>query len=203
MNKLAAIICLFGLIVGINTAAVVDDQFEELKAKFSKVGMVQMEIEISVYSQIFDDVDKAEGEISIADDGRYRAEINDDIYLFDGKCIWEYTPEHNQVTKDCLKEGEMFESTLSFLKNLDKYYQTDIVIAGHQYQLTRIDSARGALPDSMTVFINKDELEKIEYYDVNQDLNRIEFEEIEYFESPKEEIFSPSFPASAEVITLP
>jgi len=165
--------------------------------------MIRFNIESIVVSKIFGSIDTAHGDVSIADDGRYSAEINGDLYLFDGKCIWEYSAQNAQATKQCLKEDEEFENRLFFLKNLDHYYSTSSVSPDSIYKLIRAKEDDDALPDSLLVTLSESRLVKMEYYDLNNDLNVVSLKKESLSDSVENRVFSPAFPDSTEIIDLP
>jgi len=181
------------------------DKFESIKKEFTSAKLIRFEVATATVSKLFDDIDSARGEILIADDGRYNARLNDDIYLFDGRCIWEISGANRQATKQCLKEGEKFENRLFFIKELDKYFSTSIIKKDRQYQLRRNAGSDNALPDSLMVYINKSgsNISRLEYYDLNGDLNRVHILDREISSAISEDDFRINLPDSIEVITLP
>lgn len=179
------------------------DRFEAVKNEYAAAKIIKLDIEIVVVSQVFGNVDTARGEISIADDGRYLALINEDYYLFDGKCVWEYSAENNQATKECLKEGEHFENRLFFIKSLDHYYSTFTNISDSVYRLIRIKERQNSLPDTLIVYLSNSRLSSIEYLDLNDDLNRISILRETLLDTLAAGTFQISLPDSVEIITLP
>jgi len=160
---------------------------------------------ITVESKVFDDIDSAYGQIILAEDGRYRAEINGDIYLNDGNSNWEYSAENNQATQKIIRAGEIPDDRLTFFKDIDSFYNTSVIKKDFIYRLTKLDTADTALPDSMTVFLDENRLQisKIEYYDLNDDLNCIYIIEESYEDKIRKDLFELSLPDSVEIISLP
>jgi outer membrane lipoprotein-sorting protein len=200
------ILCLLGIAAASPRKIVVKpaiDRFQEIKTEYSLAAMVSFDILITVESKIFDEIDSAFGEISIARDGRYFARLNNDIYLFDGKCTWEFSDENNQATKRCLKEGEEIENRLAFIKNLDDYYETMVIEKNSIYKLIKNIENVESLPDSMKINLSEANLSKIEYIDLNDDLNKIWILRDNTTDSLDRDIFEINLPDSVEVITLP
>nr|MBN2277999.1 hypothetical protein [candidate division Zixibacteria bacterium] len=199
------IIRIFGLIL-LPLLSLVDaetgDPLEMKKQEYSRAAMIQLEVEIVVVSDVFDEIDTSRGEITIASDDRYRADINDDFYLFDGTCIREYSAENAQVTLDCLKEGEYFENQLSFIKDFDHCYKTEKSNIPGKYRLTKIPECGMQPPDSLTISIDKKSPASIEYFDLNGDLNRINILKETFYDSIDDDIFNLRLPDSVEVIEL-
>lgn len=179
------------------------DKFESVKKRYASAKMIDLGVDIIVVSDVFDDVDTSQGRILITDDGRYFAGLENDIYLFDGRCIWEYSAENNQATKKCLKENQGFESRLIFVKNLDQHYATSVVKADSVYHLSRLDDSDDSLPDSLTVYLGRNGLSSVEYYDLNGDLNRVRVVYETVMDFISEEFFEINLPDSVEIISLP
>ncbi len=206
--------CLVGIVAASSEKPTIDssrknavkpmiDRFQEIKVEYSSAAMISFGIIITVESQIFDDIDSADGGISIARDGRYYARLNDDIYLFDGKCIWEFSDENNQATKRCLKEGEEIENRLAFIKNLDDYYETSVIEKNSIYRLIKNIENKESLPDSLMIYLEESRLSLIEYPDLNNDLNKIRILKETVSDSILHVTFEMNLPDSVEVIILP
>ncbi len=181
------------------------DKFSIIKNRLDSSAVVQLGVLITVESKVFDDIDSAYGQIILAEDGRYRAEINGDIYLNDGNSNWEYSAENNQATQKIIRAGEIPDDRLAFFKDIDSFYNTSVVKKDFIYRLTKLDTADTALPDSMTVFLDENRLQisKIEYYDLNDDLNCIYIIEESYEDKIRKDLFELSLPDSVEIISLP
>ena len=203
-NKLKCILIL-GLICLIGITANSADKFTLIKNRINSATIVRFGVLITIESKIFDEVDSLTGLILLAKDGRYRAELGDDIYLSDGMTNWEYSAENNQATKRELSDGEIADNRLAFFKDLDSYYSSSIVEKDLIYTLIRLKNSDEALPDSMTVYISNKtmQISKIEYYDLNEDLNSVYITEEFYEDKIEENLFNLNLPDSVEIISLP
>lgn len=179
------------------------DNLSKIKKEYAAAEVIKLEMNIIVISSVFEDADTVMAEIVISGDGRYLAKINDDIYLFDGTCNWEYSFENAQVTKRCLKKGEIVENELFFIKDLDRFYSTTVIEKDKTYKLIRVENSKGTLPDSLTLSLDSMNISIIEYYDLNDDLNRINIISDTIFDKIDDSLFHFSLPDSVEVITLP
>ncbi len=203
-NKLKSLLIL-GLFCLIGLTAYSADKFTLIKNKIDSAKVASFGVLITIESRIFDEIDSLAGQIILAKDGRYRAELGGDIYLNDGKTNWEYSAENNQATKRELLEGELSNNRLSFFKDLDSYYKSSIVKQDLVYKLIKLDNSDKALPDSMTVYLNNKthQISKIEYYDLNEDLNSVYITEEYYEDVIKDNLFDLNLPDSVEIISLP
>lgn len=189
--------------IGINVNS--EDKFSLIKDKLSSAAVVRLEVLITVESKIFDVTDSTFGKIILAEDGRYRAELGNDIYLNDGKINWEYSKENNQATKRKLKKGEIIDNRLAFFKDIDSFYKSVIIKQDLIYKLIKLDKIDEALPDSMTITLEKDsdQISKIEYFDLNDDRNTVYISKEYYEDKIDEHLFDLDLPDSTEIISLP
>jgi len=178
--------------------------FGKIKANLARPGCHLFEFLSIVESQVFDQVDTAEGIAYIASDGRYNIQIADEVYLNDLIHTYSFSESTGQVIVEKFDSssaptGEEF----SFVLKMDEFYET--YSAGKRaYRLLKRDDASAAYPDSLLVRIDKAglRLEQLEYFDVNEELTRIIVLAQTYQESCDTLRFVPSFPESAEVIKL-
>ncbi len=191
------------LLLIIPVAATAGDAYNELKTRFADAAQITLDVLITVDSDMFGTVDSTDGKIHIAADGRYHARILDDIYLFDGRCIWEYSAENNQATKDCLDDDEWFESELSFIKNLDRHYTAAPIRQDSIYILRRLGNDNGSLPDSLTLCLAGDSLSRISYYDLNNDLNTVMIQGQHCDSVVTDSLYHIDLPDSTEIIVMP
>ncbi|MBD3403561.1 hypothetical protein GF420_11745 [candidate division GN15 bacterium] len=181
------------------------DRFEVIKAELGQAACTEIAFLSIIESDIFDRVDTAVGSAYIAADNRYWIELGADEYLSTGEKLYSYSRRHAQVTVERLPPGYERSTEISFIINLDEFFKTVIIQPDSAYRLYRRTDDVVGLPDSLTVFLNDDgkTLDRIEYFDVNEELNRIVFERIEPQDSCTVDRFEPSFPDSVDVIEMP
>ncbi|MEW5922737.1 MAG: hypothetical protein AB1746_01980 [Candidatus Zixiibacteriota bacterium] len=176
---------------------------DSLIARYADAKMIKLNVHIVVTSDVFGDTDTTAGNITIADDGRYAAYIGNDFYIFDSKCIWEYSYDNNQATRDCLKPGETFENELVFIKNLKKYYRTTDEQKDTLFLLVKKDSVQNQLPDSLYLTLKNARLNELRFFDLNHDQNFVYILSDSVMNAIDPSAFNINLPDSAEVITLP
>lgn len=180
-----------------------DDCLENLKSSYSASNMIVLKAELSVYSTVFEDTDEYDVNIFIADSGFYRVELDKDVYLYDGNRVWEYSFENNQATYRDAAPGERPVDQISFIKNLDRFYDSEVVKPCRIYELAKTDSTAESLPDEMTLIFSNKKLQRIEYYDLNGDLNTFKIKDVRLFNEFSRAPFQQDFPDSTEIIALP
>lgn len=201
MNKV--IIIILALVILPWRGSCGEDCLAKLQEEYAVSKLIVLKAELSVYSTIFEDTEKYDVDIFIADSGFYRVELDRDIYLFDGEKVWEYSYENNQATFRKVVAGERPVDQISFIKNLDRFYNSEAIKPCRIYELNKADSSAESLPDEMTLFLSDGKLKKIEYYDLNGDLNTFLIRDVRIFDEFNRGPFQQDFPDSTEIIALP
>lgn len=190
------------IIFGLFQLAQAADRFDEIKKELSKEGCWQFEFISIIESDIFDTVDSADGEAYIASDNRYRVSVGSDSFWSDGKLFYSYSVEADQLIIE--KDGGGVENEISFIIKLDEFYRTYSIEKNKKYRLIRRDKIEGDMPDSLIIQIDSKDLliESIEYFDINEELNRIIFHQQLYNTECIDSGFVPNLPDSVERVKL-
>lgn len=199
MNKLLSTIILCLLFRAGTVAA---DSFDDIKKELSQDGCWAFEFDAILVSEIFEITDTTESFAYIASDNRYKIEICDDIYLYDGEYLYSYSPSSNQVIIE--PGSDELSRQVSFLTRLDELYNSHIISPDSLYSLTKKKAEQGDFPDSLTVTLSEDgkSIESLEYHDINEELNIIRIRKQTYSELCDSNYFEPSFPEEAERVKL-
>jgi len=182
-----------------------ENRLDIITKEWSRARMIEFGVLITAESEIFNTVDSSRGKVIIADDGRYYAEIGEDLYLFDGQCIWEMSFENRQATKQCLKEGEKFENRLIFLKDLGNLYKARALVENEVYFLSKNEGSGASLPDSLRLYLSleKRQISEIIYYDLNSERNHVYLNDVQIFQEIADSAFKFVPSDSIEIIVLP
>lgn len=178
--------------------------FDSAKKKLKNSDCTYFEFLTTIESKIFDIVDSSYGEAYIARDGRYKVTVGPDIYLYDGDTLYTYFWENNQVIMERPDTSNPVASEISFVVKLDEWYDSKALKQKNSWQLKKKENIEGDIPDSMTLMINPgiSEISLIEYFDINQDLNRIKIIKQRSDSLCKAKEFLPDFPDSVEKVRL-
>lgn len=199
-RTISGIICAALCIAGSSSA----DSFNQVKSKLSGPGCLLLEFISIIESDVFDQVDSARGTAYLAHDGRYNVMLGLDQYLYDHEHVYTYSGSSNQVVIEKIDSGLHVNRYVSLITRLDDFYETYPIEPGHRYRLVRKPGMAGDHPDSMIVSIDPAslEMERIEYLDVNDELNRIVFVSQKSETNCDENRFQPAFPDSVERVKL-
>lgn len=189
-----------------------DDRFERIKTNLYDAACTEVGFLSILKSDIFDTEDTLEGTAWLAGDGRYYIAVGDDVYLFDGRCRYTYSRSNNQVVIERLDSSVTSSEEVTFLIRLDDYYTTQVLNPDTSYRLSRKPGDGPDIPDSMTVYLGeagpagsgeeRPEIDRLEFYDINEDLNIIKLLHVRTVAECDRGHFMPAFPDSVERIKL-
>ena len=182
-----------------------EESFDKIKSQLAQSGCVRLEFLNTIESEIFDQVDSTFGSAWLSQDGRYLVEIGQDKYLYDRHHLYSYSYENNQVTVETVDENGSGNSGVDFVTHLDDYYQSSVMIPDRKYHLVLKREIDGDMPDSLDVFIDADKLtlERLEFFDINEELNRLYISRQESSDACDSTLFVPSFPDSVDTVRIP
>ena len=179
--------------------------FDEIKDRLNSSPQTKVSFLNLVVSDVFETTDTTQGEIVFTGDGLYSTIIGPDHYIFDGRCLWEYSALYAQATKNCTQPGQSVDESFLFFLRLDRDYLTHERVPDSVYALTVREGIESGAPDSMVVVISA-ELKRIvefTYYDINEELNRILVLEEITFEIADSSLFEANFPDSTDILNIP
>lgn len=207
-DKMIVQLAFFGLTVGSMVAGETESKpnlFEQLQERFRAAPQATVSFEHVVISDFFETADTVAGVVTFTADGRYRTELGDDVFLFDGECLWEYSALYSQATQNCVKVGQSVEDNFLFFQRFGDYYGVEERIPDSVYALRILEGKRGAAPDSMTVTISpsQERILSLEYYDINEELNLALIREERFAEQALDSLYRANFPDSTEIIVIP
>ena len=192
---------IFGLSISGTALA---DTFDQIKQAYRKADCVKVTFLSVIESSIFDTVDSLSGRAVISSSGKYAVELGEDRYVFDGTDLYSYSHDNNQIVIERVDPEDRFGTEVSFITRLDEIYKTTILRPDSTYRLVK--SAQGYInvPDSLVVTIDrqKGKIRAIEYFDVNEEKNRIVFKEQSVTGGCDSSTFVPEFPDSVERVRL-
>ncbi len=195
-----------GLTLGSLTLGSDAGRFGEIISQLHNAGCLYLEYVTTIESDIFNTIDTAAGNAYFADDGRFHVTIGGDEYIYDSQLLYSYNRENNQVTIEHPPDSEAAAGEMLFVTHLDDFYTVDVVRPDKEYRLYKKDdiSTGNDIPDSLVVFLSADasRLRRIVFYDINEDLNTIQFLSQQVNDSCPDSVFIPVFPDSVERVKL-
>ncbi len=179
--------------------------FESLAEQYNSNPQTVIEFKHIVVSDFFGTADTIDGTITFAADGRYRTKLGEDEFLFDGQCLWEYSAIYAQASRNCLKPGQRLDDSFLFFRHFHDYYTVRTTLPDSIYQLSILKEYQGKAPDSLTVTLSpqKKRIVAMEYFDINDEINRILIGSESKSQTVDSLLYQPTFPDSTEIIEIP
>jgi len=178
--------------------------FDQTKKKLNTSKCIYFQFLNTVDSKVFDVVDSAYCIAYIANDGRFRVEVGPDYYIYDSDTLYSYFWDNNQIIIETPDPADPIAAEISFVMKLDEWYDSKSMKEKNAYKLTKKKDLGGDIPDSMVIRIDNEsaDINSIEYFDINGDLNRIQISEQVIDSTCNASRFVPDIPDSTEKIRL-
>jgi outer membrane lipoprotein-sorting protein len=195
---IATIVAILGPSIGLA------DTFDTIKANLRKSPCVGIAFTSIIESSVFQTIDTSVGRADFGQNGKYRIELGNDRYLFDGTDLYSYSGDNQQVIIERVEKNEQFGSEVSFVTRLDEIYKTTILHPDSTYHLVKKTRGYANVPDSMVVTIDRKArmIRYIDYLDINEERTRIVFLQQSLGDQCDSTLFRPDFPDSVKRIVL-
>lgn len=199
-KQIVLTLAMLALLTGQSSA----DAFDTIKKRLANAGCISVRFISVLESSIFDSIDSTAGEAQIASDGQYVVQLGDDTYLATGDRLYSYSASNNQVTVELFDAELMANTEITLLGSLDESYNSTILVPDSAYRLIRRSETASGLPDSLRVYLTPDHtaIDRLEYFDINEELNRILIRDLALLTACDSSRFVPDFPDSVEFIEL-
>lgn len=194
-----------GIAVLVGARAFCADPLKLVNQRSSEAVCIRLEFLSIIESEIFGTVDTTVGSADLAADGRFDIRFGSDRYLYDLKRLYSYSTDNNQVVIEPAEAGASVADEIRFLTQLEERYHARPGPKKGEYKLRRKeDDLQSDLPDSLEITVNVEALiiEKVEYFDINDDLNRLIIGSQFFFDNCNDATFLPDFPDSVERVKL-
>lgn len=204
MNMILLKFLTVSVIALFSVSAVAQDRFDSVKSRLARAHCLKLEFTNILESDVFDTVDTTKGTALMSQDGHYRIHLGRDWYVYNGKKLYSYSHDNDQVTVEKFEAEQARVDELSFLTRLDEYYKTTILTANSRYHLTRVDGENRNIPDSLIVTLDKKRqmIRTIEYVDDSGEQNLITITKHSMNANCKPSNFTPRIPKSADIVRL-
>jgi outer membrane lipoprotein-sorting protein len=181
-----------------------DDPLQVTMNRLSGAECCRFEFVAILESDVFDSIDSTTGTALIGADDRYDIRLGPDRYLRTDEFLYSYSGENEQVTLERVESAAAIGEAISFITNLDRYYQ---IIASTSspgtYLLNRHPGSNSTLPKVIVLTTTESgEIDRLVYVDDNGDTNRIVIATTSVQLVCDSAAFVPDFPETTEIIKL-
>jgi len=200
------------LIAIINKPLVLKDfyyQFGSTSAKYRSIKDLSMNFTKTLNSEIFETEKKTKGKMYMKNPDKFRIETKEEIIVTDGKFLWTYSEQNEQVIKSRLDRSKNIFKPNQYLSNFRKEYKTEST--GEEkidktkcYRLALTPKKKDSFISRMILWIDKKSLlaKKLEYKDSNDNQITLVFDKIKINKGIKDSKFVFKAPEGVEELDL-
>ncbi len=146
----------------------------EVEQKYRSLKDLSMDFTRNLKSEIFETQRETKGKMYLKNPDKFRIETKEEVIVTDGKFLWNYSEQNEQVIKSRLDKSKNIFKPNQYLSNFRKEYKTELgdgekIDKIECYKLVLTPKEEDLFITKMTIWIDKKSLlaRKLEYRDSN------------------------------------
>ncbi|MFH1334878.1 MAG: outer membrane lipoprotein carrier protein LolA [Candidatus Zixiibacteriota bacterium] len=186
-----------------------DELASQVEKRYRSLSDISMDFTKVTRSEIFEKPSLVQGKMLLKNPDKFRIETKDEIIVCDGKYVWDYSVENEQVMKNLVGKSESMFKPNQYLSD----FRTDYVpsLIGEEkidkipcFKLLLSSKQEDALIRKMTIWVDKQNYlaRKIEYKDSQDNDIVLEFKHIKVDRKIKDTEFVFQAPPGVEELDL-
>jgi outer membrane lipoprotein-sorting protein len=186
-----------------------DELASQVEKRYRSLSDISMDFTKVTRSEIFEKPSLVQGKMLMKNPDKFRIETKDEIIVCDGKYVWDYSVENEQVVKSSVDKSESTFKPNQYLSD----FRTDYVpsLIGEEkidkipcFKLLLSSKQEDALIRKMTIWVDKQNYlaRKIEYKDSQDNDIVLEFKHIKVDRKIKDTEFVFQAPPGVEELDL-
>ena len=181
----------------------------QVEEKYRSIKDLSTNFTRTLKSEIFEAEKKTKGKMYLKNPDKFRIETKDEVIVTDGKFLWTYSEQNEQVIKSKLDRSKNVFKPNQYLSNFREEYKARL--AGEEkigkakcYKLTLTPKKKDLFITRMMIWVDKRTLlaKKIEYMDVNDNQITLLFDHIKTDVGIKDSKFMFKAPEGVEELDL-
>ncbi len=181
----------------------------QVEKKYRSIKDLSTNFTRTLKSDIFEAEKKTKGKMYLKNPNKFRIETEDEVIVTDGRFIWTYSEQNEQVIKSKLDRSKNVFKPNQYLSNFREEYNPKLT--GEEkldkttcYQLTLTPKKKDLFITRMTIWVDKRSLlaKKIEYTDMNDNQITLLFDHIKTDGGIKDSKFVFQAPKGVEELDL-
>ena len=181
----------------------------KVEEKYRSIKDLSMNFTKTLKSEIFETQKKTKGKMYLKNPDKFRIETKDEVIVTDGKFLWTYSEQNEQVIKSRLDRSKNIFKPNQYLSNFRKEYKAKLT--GEEkmnktkcYRLVLTPKKEDTFITKMIIWIDKKSLltKKLEYQDSNDNQITLVFEKIKTNKGIKDSKFVFKAPEGVEELDL-
>ena len=181
----------------------------QVEEKYRSIKDLSMNFTKTLKSEIFEAQKKTKGKMYLKNPDKFRIETKDEIIVTDGKSLWTYSEQNEQVIKSRLDKSRNIFKPNQYLSNFRKEY--DAKLTGEEtiekvkcHVLTLTPKKKGLFIARMKIWVDKKNLlaKRIKYTDINDNQITLLFDHVKTNKNIKDTKFIFKAPEGVEELDL-
>jgi chaperone LolA len=181
----------------------------QVEEKYRSIKDLSTNFTRTLKSEIFEAEKKTKGKMYLKNPDKFRIETQEEVIATDGKFLWSYSEQNEQVIKNKLDRSKNVFKPNQYLANFREEYKARL--AGEEkidkakcYKLTLTPKKKDLFITKMTIWVDKGNLlaKKIEYTDANDNQITLLFDHIKTNVGIKDSKFVFEAPEGVEELDL-
>ena len=181
----------------------------KVEEKYKSIKDLSMNFTKTLKSEIFETQKKTKGKMYLKNPDKFRIETKDEVIVTDGKFLWTYSEQNEQVIKSRLDRSKNIFKPNQYLSNFRKEYKAKLT--GEEkidktkcYKLVLTPKKEELFITKMIIWIDKKSLlaKKLEYQDSNDNQITLVFDHIKINKGIKDSKFVFKAPEGVEELDL-
>jgi chaperone LolA len=181
----------------------------QVEEKYRSIKDLSMNFTKTLKSEIFESQKKIKGMMYLKNPDKFRIETEDETIVTDGKFLWSYSEQNEQVIKSILDKSKNIFKPNQYLSNFREEYKAKLtgeekIDKAKCYKLTLSPKKKDLFITRMTIWVGKKNLlaKRIEYTDVNDNQITLLFDHIRTNKGIKDSKFVFQAPEGVEELDL-
>jgi len=181
----------------------------QVEEKYRSFKDLSMNFTKTLKSEIFETEKKTKGKMYLKNPDKFRIETKEEIIVTDGKFLWNYSEENEQVLKSRLDRSKNIFKPNQYLSNFRKEYKAkstgeEKIDKTECHKLVLTPKEEDSFITKMTIWIDQKNLlaKKLEYQDSNDNEITLIFDKIKTNQGIKDSKFVFKAPKGVEELDL-
>ena len=181
----------------------------QVEEKYRSFKDLSMNFTKTLKSEIFETEKKTKGKMYLKNPDKFRIETKEEIIVTDGKFLWNYSEENEQVLKSRLDRSKNIFKPNQYLSNFRKEYNAkstgeEKIDKTECHKLVLTPKKKDSFITKMTIWIDKKNwlAKKLEYQDSNDNEITLIFDKIKTNQGIKDSKFVFKAPKGVEELDL-
>ena len=204
-----AVYILFVILCGNGGCITADELASQVEKKYRSLADLSVDFTKITRSEIFETESKIQGKMLLKNPDKFKIQTKEETIACDGKFVWTYSVENQQVVKNLLERSESMFKPNQYLSNFRTDYFSHLegeekIDQTQCFKLVLSPKKEDVFIKKMTIWVDKKSLlaQKLEYKDSNDNLITLIFSHIKTNRKIKDSEFVFQTPPGVEELDL-